>query len=256
MSFGLLVDSEMDSYVTAFLAAGADPTTHAKLYHFTDPARDRYTVLLADDPTVAEEFRSTLRNYTRTYSFLARVIAFHDPDLERLHLYGKALLQRLPRNHDAGMDLGAVDMSHLRIVKTGTTDASLGTGAGEPVLPGFTGGGRGSESVPELALIEQVIAAINERLGGNLTDADKVWVQQTFEYAAEDPHIRQAATANTQENFGYVFDKKFEGLVLDRHDANADLINRVFKDTETTAFFTQMARTIVYELARQAGQAS
>ncbi|MGV8978922.1 MAG: type I restriction enzyme subunit R domain-containing protein [Cellulomonas sp.] len=256
MSFGLLTESEMDSYVTAFLAAGVDPTTHAKLYHFTDPARDRYTALLAGDSPTAEEFRSTLRNYTRAYSFLAQVIAFHDPDLERLHLYGKALLQRLPRNHDAGVDLGAVDMSHLRIVKTGTTDASLGTGAGEQVLPGFTGGGRGSDSAPELALIEQVIAAINERLGGNLTDADKVWVQQTFEYAAEDPHIRQAATANTQENFGFVFDKKFEGLVLDRHDANADLINRVFKDTETTAFFTQMARTIVYELARQAGQAS
>ena len=67
-------------------------------------------------------------------------------------------------------------MSHLRIVKTATTDASLGTGAGEQVLPGFTGDGRGSQSVPELALIEQVIAAINERLGGNLTDADKVWV--------------------------------------------------------------------------------
>ena len=174
----------------------------------------------------------------------------------RLGRYGKALLQRLPRNHDAGIDLGAVDMSHLRIVKTASTDASLGTGAGEQVLPGFTGGGRGSQSVPELALIEQVIAAINERLGGNLTDADKVWIQQTFEYAAEDPHIRQAATANTQDNFGYVFDKKFEGLVLDRHDANADLINRVFKDTETTAFFTQMARTIVYELARQSGQAT
>jgi type I restriction enzyme R subunit len=132
------MESEMDSYVTAFLAAGADPTTHAQLYHFTDPARDRYTALLAGDPTTAEEFRSTLRNYTRAYSFLAQVIAFHDPDLERLHLYGKALLQRLPRSHDA----------------------------------------------------------------------------------------------------------------------NADLINRVFKDTETTAFFTQMARTIVYELARQAGQAS
>lgn len=255
MSFGLLVESEMDSYVTAFLAAGGDPGTHAKLYHFTDPARDRYVALAATDRTAAEEFRSTLRNHTRAYALLAQVIAFHDPDLERLHLYGKALLQRLPRTHDAGVDLGAVDLSHLRIVKTGDGDVSLGTGAGPQVLEGFTGGGRGTQTVPELALLDQVIAAINERLGGNLTDADKVWVQQTFEYAAEDPHIRQAAQANTKENFAYVFDKQFEGLVLDRHDANADLITRVFKDTDTTAFFTATARSIVYELARQAGEA-
>ena len=65
MNFGLLTESEMDSYVTSFLSAGTDLTTHAKLYHFTDPARDRYTALLADDSTTAEEFRSTLRNYTR-----------------------------------------------------------------------------------------------------------------------------------------------------------------------------------------------
>ncbi len=255
MGFGLLMESEMDSYVDALLARGNDPGVHAKLYHFTDPARDRYASLLAEDPAGAAGFRSALRSYTRAYAFLAQVIPFHDPDLERLHLYGRALLQRLPRSHDAGVDIGGVDLTHLRIVRGGEADVSLGGGEGEQVLPGFTGGGRGPQSMPEMALIDQVIAAINERLGGNLTDADKVWVQQTFEYAAEDPHIRQAATANTEENFGYVFDKRFEGPVLDRHDANADLINRVFKDPDTTAFFTAMARTIVYELAREAGTA-
>jgi len=107
--------------------------------------------------------------------------------------------------------------------------------------------------VPEMALLDQIIAAINERLGGNLTDADKVWVQQAFEYAAEQPHIQQAAQANTEENFGYVFDKAFEGMVLDRHDANAGLIDRVFKDSETTSFFTALARRFVYELARAVG---
>jgi type I restriction enzyme R subunit len=254
MGYGLLVESEMDSYATAYLAAGQDPAAHAKLYRYTDPARDRYVDLLETDRGVAEEFRSTLRNYTRAYAFLAQVIPFHDADLERLHLYGKALLQRLPRSHDPAVDIGAVDLSHLRIVKTGETDVSLGAGEGEQILPGFTGGGRGSQNAPELTPLEQVIAEINARLGGNLTDADKIWVQQTFEYAAEDAEIQRAARANSEENFGYVFDKQFEGLVLDRHDANADLINRVFKDRETTDFFTAMARKIVYELARGTGE--
>lgn len=250
MSHGLLVESEMDSYVKAFLSAGPDAATHAKLYSFTDPARDRYIDLLGEDRAQAEEFRSALRNYTRAYAFLAQVIPFHDADLERLHLYGKALLQRLPRSHDAGVDIGTVDLSHLRIVKTGSADVSLGGGQGEQVLPGFTGGGRGAQNPPELAPLDQIIAAINERLGSNLTDADKVWVQQTFEYAAEQPHIRQAAEANTEENFGYVFDKEFEGLVLDRHDANAALIARVFRDRDTTEFFTSLARRFVYDLVR------
>jgi len=253
MSFGLLVESEMNSFATAFLATGAQAGAHGKLYHFTDPAKDRFAALLKDDPTSAEEFRSTLRNYTRAYAFLAQVIPYHDAELERLYLYGKALLQRLTRTHDGGVDLGAVDLSHLRIVKTGTSDVSLGEGGEEQIVPGFTGGGRGSQTTPELALIDQVIAAINERLGGNLTDADKVWVQQSFEYAAEDPQIQQAAQANTEDNFAYVFNPAFQGLVLDRHDANADLISRVFKDAATTDFFTELARRVVYEMARDAG---
>jgi len=207
--------------------------------------------LLEGEPTTAEEFRSTLRNFTRAYAFLAQVIPFHDAELERLYLFGKALLQRLPRTHDAGVDIGSVDLSHLRIVKTGIADVSLRPGSGEQLLEGFTGAGRGSQTVPEMALLDQIIAAINDRLGGNLTDADKVWVQQSFEYAAEDPHIKQAAQANTEDNFAYVFDKAFQGLVLDRHDANAGLISRVFKDTETTDFFTALARRFVYEMAQK-----
>jgi hypothetical protein len=41
-----------------------------------------------------------------------------------------------------------------------------------------------------------------------------------------------------------------KGLVLDRHDAGADLISRVFKDAETTDFFTTLARRVVYQTRR------
>lgn len=255
MGYGLLVESEMDVFAREYLKAGADDGAHAKLYRFTDPARDRYVALHEEDPDSAEEFRSALRSFTRAYAFLAQVIPFHDAELERLHLYGKALLLRLPRTHDAGVDIGSVELSHLRIVKTGSDDVSLGAASEDVILPGFTGGGRGSSNAPELSPLEAVIAELNERLGGSLTDADKVWVQQTFEFAAEDAHIQQAAAANTEENFAFVFDKKFEGLVLDRHDQNADLIGRVFKDAETTEFFTALARKMVYELARGFGEA-
>src|SRR5690606_10488437 len=151
--------------------------------------------------------------------------------------------------------IGSVELSHLRIVKTGSGAVSLGAGGEDVILPGFTGGARGSPSSPEHSHQEPEIAALNERLGGSLTDADKVWVQQTFEFAAEDSHIQQAAAANTEENFAFVFDKKLEGLVLHRHDQNADLIGRVFKDAETTEFFTALARKMVYALARGLGEA-
>ena len=117
-------------------------------------------------------------------------------------------------------------------------------------MPGFTGGGRGPQNAPDKAPLEQIIDALNERLGGILTDADKLWVQQTFTYAAGEDDIATAAKVNSEENFGYVFDGRFQDLVLTRHDANAELIARVFADAETTEFFTRLARKSVWEMAR------
>jgi type I restriction enzyme R subunit len=93
MSAGLLDEAEMTEYVTAFLANPA-PGQHAALYKHVDPACDGFAELLANDPNTAETFRSALRDFTRRYAFLAQVVPFHDPDLERLYLYGKALLTR------------------------------------------------------------------------------------------------------------------------------------------------------------------
>ncbi len=254
MSHGLLVESEMTAYVEALLATGGDVGTHAKLYQHTNPARDRYVARLEDDRVKAEEFRTALRDFTRAYAFLAQVVPFHDPELERLYLYGKALLTRLPRSEDAGVDIGQVDLTHLRITKTGQHNVNLGAGEGEQLVEGFTGGGRGPEHAPEMAPIEAVIEALNERLGGILTDADKVWVQQALTYAAADQEITTAAKVNSEENFGYVFDGKFQDLVLTRHDANAELIGRVFANADTTEFFTRLARKVVYEMAREAAK--
>jgi type I restriction enzyme R subunit len=239
----------MDAYVAAWFAT-ASAGQHAKLYQHVDTARDRFAALLENDPAAADEFRSALRDYTRMYAFLAQVIPFHDAELERLYLYGKALLTRLPRTNDGGVDIGSVEMSHLRITKTGEHNASL-TPDGAQMIEGFTGGGVGPQNAPEKAPLETIIDQLNERLGGILTDADKLWVQQSFEFAAEDESITAAAKVNSEENFGYVFDGQFQDLVLTRHDQNAELIARVFADSETTEFFTRLARRAVWEMAQK-----
>lgn len=41
---------------------------------------------------VAEEFRANLNDYVRKYGFLAQIVPYRDAELERLHLYGRYLL--------------------------------------------------------------------------------------------------------------------------------------------------------------------
>lgn len=254
--YQLLRDSEMQEFVDAYLAAERSAATdadlqraHAALYRFTDPARDRYAALLETDRETAEAFRAELRDYVRKYAFLSQVVPYTDADLERLYLFGRFLLNRLPRREDPGVDVGEVQLTHFRISKTGEHDVSL-TPAGEVPLPGFTGDGAGPQHEPEKVPLSRLIDELNDRFGLGLSEADKLWWEQAVVTAKEDSGVRAAAVVNDEENFGAVFDRKFESVVAERHSANAELINRYFDDADFGSKLRRLARRAAYDAIR------
>lgn len=253
MGYGLLAESEMQAFAVAFLVLPVDAkrSAHADLYRFTDPTRARYVVMLEDDPDRAAEFRAALDGYTRAYAFLAQIINWHDADLERLYLFGKYLLLRLPKRADPGVDIGKIDMTHLRIAKTGQADVSLGEGSGDQVLPGFTGSGLAGLGKKEQAALSEIIEQLNEKFGAELSDADTLIVEQQVVVATQDDNLVAAAIANSIENYAYVFDPKFEELMLDRHVANNDLMRRFLDDPAVNEVFTAWARRESYRRIRE-----
>ncbi|KWX05660.1 restriction endonuclease subunit R [Carbonactinospora thermoautotrophica] len=255
--YGLLVDSEMEAYAEKYLAAERKALSqaeleriHAELYRFTDAARDRYLQLAEDDPPAAEEFRSALRDYVRKYAFLSQVVPYVDRELERLYLFGRALLNRLPRRQDPAVDVGPLELTHLRISKTGEHDASL-TPEGEQTLPGFTGGGVGPVRDPDKIALSELIEEFNQRYGAALTDADKLWIEQQIVAAVQDSALQAAAAVNDEENFGVVFDKRFEDVVIERHDDNGRLMQRFFDDDAFRSGLTKLARRAAYQAIRR-----
>jgi type I restriction enzyme R subunit len=257
MDHQLLVESEMRSFVDAYLAADSSATSdaawdraHAKLYRFTDPARDRYVALRDDDPGAADGFRDALRAFVRLYGFLSQVITWSDPELERLYLYGRHLLNRLPAREDPSVDIGEVDLTHLRISKTGEHDLSLSP-EGPQMLAGFAGDGRGPAHEREKVPLSELIDLFNDRYGLGLTDADKVWYEQQITTAAEDGTLRSAALVNDEENFGLVFDQRFDEVVIERHDDNGKLLRRYFDDDAFRARLTDLARREAYRMIRR-----
>ncbi|MEV4522468.1 type I restriction endonuclease subunit R [Micromonospora tulbaghiae] len=255
--YPVLVDSEMQAYAEALLEAERKATTetglqraHAALYRFTEPAVQRFNALAADDPEAADGFRSALRDYTRMYAFLSQVVPYHDEDLERLYLYGRALLNRLPRRQDPSVDIGEVQLTHLRVSKTGEHDASL-TPEGEQMLPGFVGGGVGSQHDPEKVALSELIDVFNDRFGIGLGEADKVWVEQQIVALAEDGTLEAAALVNDESNFGVVCDKRIEDVILSRHDDNGKLMQRYLDDESLRSQLNQFARRQAYQMIRR-----
>ncbi|MEH0820717.1 MULTISPECIES: type I restriction endonuclease subunit R [unclassified Micromonospora] len=257
MGYALLVESEMQAYAEALLAAEGKATSdtglqraHAALYRFTEPAVNRYNALAADDAEAADTFRSALRDYTRMYAFLSQVVPYHDEDLERLYLYGRALLNRLPRRQDPSVDIGEVELTHLRVSKTGEHDASLSP-EGEQLLPGFVGGGAGRQHDPDKVALSELIDAFNDKFGIGLGESDKVWVEQQIVALAEDGTLEAAAMVNDESNFGVVCDKRIEDVILSRHDDNGKLMQRYLDDEGLRSQLNQFARRQAYQMIRR-----
>jgi type I restriction enzyme R subunit len=255
MDFALLVESEMEAFASALLSAEQDSTTeaqrlraHADLYRFTEPARDRFAQLMEDDPESAEEFRSALQSYVRMYGFLSQVVPYQDRELERLYVYGRHLLTRLPRREDPGMDLGQVDLTHLRIVQTGDHDVTL-TPEGEQVLPGFTGDGTGAKQEPDQVSLSDLIAELNDRFGVNLSDEDLVG--GSARAAMSDPKVQAAAFANDLQNFGHVFDGVFEDKIIERIEDDTKILQKFTDDDAFKSELTRRARKYAYDALRR-----
>ena len=98
--------------------------------------------------------------------------------------------------------------------------------------------------------LSQIIELLNERFGTDLTEADQVWFDQQVQAAADRDDLRRAAEQNTEEQFGYVFDRQFENVVMDRHSANDDLFRMFFDKPEFKDALTAWARHEVFTKIR------
>ncbi|MGW6291113.1 type I restriction endonuclease subunit R [Streptomyces sp. NPDC055058] len=238
MSAPIISEQDMDEFVAAYLeaekkAAGVQSKwekLHAELYRLLSPAVARFTALLEseeeDDVETAEEFRAHLNDYVRKYGFLAQIVPYRDAELERLHLYGRHLLNRLPRLADGGVDIGEVDLSHLRVEKTGEHDVSLNP-EGPAELKGF-GDGAGGAKDSDKSLLSELIEKFNSKFGTEFTEED---VLPAFNATKKDPKVRAAAVVNDEENFGIVFDKKFEENMMD-HVSTIDTLGKRYFGTD------------------------
>jgi type I restriction enzyme R subunit len=260
MDHQLLIPSELQAFVDAYL--GSQPPVaaeegrkwekkHAALYQLTDPARERFEKKVAEDRDAAELFRSDLTDYVRKYGFLAQVMQFTDDELERLYLFGKHLLNRLPRRVDPAVDIGEVDLTHLRVSKTGDHDVSLDP-EGEQELSGFDEGSAGLIKDPRKALLSELIDEFNDRYGLGLSEADRLMYEERIVAATEDPDLEQAAVASRNEgDFEMPFNQRFKDIMIDRAEADTKFTEKFFTDSEFQGRLTREARKAAYRMIRR-----
>jgi len=260
MSAPIISEADMDEFAAAFFeakqkAAGSQARwekLHAELYRILSPAVARYEALRDDDEDedhvqTAEDFRADLHDYVRKYGFLAQIVPYRDADLERLHLYGRYLLTRLRGRTDGGVDIGDVDLSHLRVEKTGEHDVSL-TAEGPALMQGF-GEGTGGAKEAERSLLSELIEKFNAKFGTDFTEED---LATPFNEAKADAKVKAAALVNDEDNFGKVFDKVFADKMADHIDTIAGMGRQYFgADRSFKSNLDRSARRAAWRMIRR-----
>ncbi len=223
-AYGVYSEAEVEAFAKVYF--GRSPTPD-KLYGLLAPVVERAQQLAEDE---LAEFRGHLTDYVRLYAFLSQVLTFQDPALEKLYVFARLLLRRLPltRDHLPVEIQQSIDMETYRIRQTAAGPIELERGEGA-VLPM---GAKGGYVIPpeELEPLSQIIRELNERFGTDFSEEDRVFIQQLEERLAADPSLEASVRSNVPENARLTFDHVVTDRLQDMVETNFEFYKRVTDD--------------------------
>jgi len=247
---GIICEEEITDFCNIYFKPRRKETVHdhAQMNGLLDKAVERFNKLTEEEQ---DECKGLLVNFRNMYGFLSQVIPYQDSDLEKLYTYIRFLLTKLPRlPSDKGHNIeGEVELQYYRLQKISEGRINL-HGGETPTLKGPNDVGTG-QSDDEQVPLSELIDVLNERFGTNFTQADQLFFDQIHEEAVASESLRQAASVNTIDDFRYVFDKVFEGLVIERMEGNEKIFSKLMADTDFRRIASEHLLHKVYESINQ-----
>lgn len=251
----VFTESEVAAFAEVFyqLPAKVNPSSHAKLNGWLDPAVDRFEDLGETDDERAElqeAFRGKLAAFKNLYGFMAQIIPFQDPGLEKLYAFGRMLLKKLPRPEGGGaLDLDDdVVLASLKLKKQAEGDLDLDKGDGGELTGPSATGSRGAK--PPKESLSTIIDAINQRFGLDLPDHVNEFLGGVSDALVEADEVRLGAEANDKANFAHVFNPALDDRIAEHLEDNGDFVTLFFEDQGIKDFITKRLLHEVYERIR------
>jgi type I restriction enzyme R subunit len=191
--FGIYTTDEVKEFALIFF----NPEEKAeKLQPILDSVVNAWRYIAAE--TRREDFRSLLQRFIRLYGFVSQLISFEDIELEELYVFAKNLNRKLPKREKRIPNeiREAVDLDSFRIQETFT--GSLPLVNGDSKISGIANG-RPQHAEEEKDFLSNIINALNETYGLNLTDEDKVDLKRIKEKLEENEELRERGTPGCYE---------------------------------------------------------
>ncbi|MBI4648056.1 MAG: type I restriction endonuclease subunit R [Bacteroidia bacterium] len=203
-----------------------------------DPIIDKCVTAFRTDFSEDEQadFYVKSKSFSRTYSFLSKILSFNNIYWERLYWFLKFLMPKIKPEENEDLAKGileAVDLDSYRLSKTTTDNIKLSGGdeldSTPPVL-------RAAKTDHEFDQLEAIIQEFNARYGiDNWTDNDKVkrfLFEELPADLAKDEATVNAVKNSDKQNAKITSDKKVEDLMQDVIFTFTDLYKKFSDDQD------------------------
>ncbi len=234
--------------LVALYLGGAD---RDKLDPILDLCVAAYKTDLDEDGQV--DFKGKAKAFTRTYGFLAAILAYSNPDWEKLSIFLNFLIPKLPAPEEQDLSKGileAIDMDSYRVEAQATMAIVLPDSDAEIGPVPTAGGGRKPE--PELDLLSNILKTFNEMFGNiDWKDKDKIGKVIAEELPAKvsaDKAYQNAMKNSDKQNARIEHDKALERAVIELLSDHTELFKQF---SDNPSFKKWLSETIFGATYRQ-----
>jgi len=195
----------------------------SKLHQVLVPAIVRFKELTKEDKYV---FKDNLRRFVKTYAFVTQLVSFTDVSLEKLHLFCRFLLKKLPLDKDTlpREIVENIDMNRYRIKQTYKGGITLEKKDGE-LAPLTTD--EKKPPVSEFDRLSAIIAKINEIGGTHFTENDKVKFTRLADTISSNEDFQESIKTNTKSNLKLLFKKLFDQAIGDMYENDFNFYKKI-----------------------------
>lgn len=212
-----------------------------------------FTIL---DEKTQEDFRTKCKSYVRLYVFLAQIVPFTNPYLERLYIFLNHLQNKIPRQEGEDLTKGitdTIDLDSLKYINHGTSFIPLDPG--KELMPSSEM--KGGVAEPELDYLSKIVKEFNDRFGTNFTNEDKVrkmtveLMQDVKEDKSAMENIHASLERNDLQNAEITFTEILKEKMMNHIDSNFEVFKEYNDNPEFKSFLAgQMFNLLMKDLSR------
>ena len=165
-----------------------------------------------------DKYRKQVNRFVRQYGFLAQIMDFTDPELEKFYVFCKVFYKYLPYTKETlPMELmGMIDLDKLRIQLS--FDGAIELEDSPTELKATRIGEVGKKVEDEKKTVAELLDMVNSPFANILNENDKI-IKQIWEELLKDPEVMDAARAgNSYDVMVNICKEKFGDAIIDQID--------------------------------------